>query len=133
MLRYTIAIATSRGALVPVHRGMEWGVHAVVRRLLALKLVNGKLACKALEFRPMPEVDPEVLAPGSKVCIANASVKAGVVLLDSKSLKVRCTSFRAALNRTSCTHHYGRQHQECPPSCLIQPTEDGDSFQPSHS
>ncbi|BDA51225.1 probable Tudor domain-containing protein 3 at N-terminal half [Coccomyxa sp. Obi] len=58
------------------------------QRVLRLKLTDGKTTCKAVETRPLPNIDPESLAPGTKVCISNASVKAGLLLLDPKCLKV---------------------------------------------
>ncbi|KAK9902700.1 hypothetical protein WJX75_003222 [Coccomyxa subellipsoidea] len=57
-------------------------------RMLRLKLTDGKTTCKAVEMRPLPDVTTEELPPGTKVCISNASVKAGLLLLDSKSIKV---------------------------------------------
>ncbi|CAL8466403.1 g5939 [Coccomyxa elongata] len=58
------------------------------QRVLRLKLTDGKTTCKAVETRPIQSIDPDSLAPGTKVCISNASVKAGLLLLDPKSLKV---------------------------------------------
>jgi hypothetical protein len=57
-------------------------------RMLRLKLTDGKTICKAVEMRPLPDVTTEELPPGTKVCISNASVKAGLLLLDPKSIKV---------------------------------------------
>ena len=37
---------------------------------------------------PLPNIDPDSLVPGTKVCISSASIKAGLLLLDPKSLKV---------------------------------------------
>ena len=57
--------------------------------MLRLKLTDGKTTCKAVEMRPLPDMSIEELPPGTKVCISNAPVKAGLLLLDSKSIKVR--------------------------------------------
>ena len=56
-------------------------------RLLRLKLTDGKLSCIAAEFKSVPQLTEE-LPPGTKVCLTNASVKLGVVLLDSKCIQV---------------------------------------------
>ena len=57
-------------------------------RLLCFKLTDGKATCKALEFRPIPGAEGDCVAPGAKVLIAGATVKAGIILVDGKSLKV---------------------------------------------
>ena len=43
---------------------------------------------KALEFRPIQGAEGESIAPGAKVLVAGANLKAGIVLVDTKSLKV---------------------------------------------
>ncbi len=67
-------------------------MHACLFRMLRLKLTDGKTTCKAVEMRPLPDMSTEELPPGTKVCISNASVKAGLLLLDSKSIKVGTSS-----------------------------------------
>ena len=57
-------------------------------RLLCFKLTDGKATCKALEFRPIQGAEGDRIAPGAKVQIAGATVKAGIILVDAKSLKV---------------------------------------------
>ena len=57
-------------------------------RLLCIKLTDGKASCKALEMRPLQGAEGDAVAPGAKVLLAGASVKAGIVLVDSRSLKV---------------------------------------------
>lgn len=56
-----------------------------------MKLTDGKLSCIAAEFKSVPQLTEE-LPPGTKVCLTNASVKLGVVLLDSKCIQVSFTS-----------------------------------------
>lgn len=56
--------------------------------MMRLKLTDGKTTCKAVEMRPLPDVVPDALPPGTKICITNASVKAGLLLLDPKCFKV---------------------------------------------
>lgn len=63
------------------------GVGTSTHRLLRLKLTDGKLSCIAAEFKPVPQLN-EDLPPGTKVCLTNASVKLGVVLLDAKCIQV---------------------------------------------
>ena len=58
-------------------------------RLLQLKLTDGKTSCKALEFRPAPQLDLSQLAPGTKVQLSNASIKLGLVLVDARNIHVR--------------------------------------------
>ena len=53
-----------------------------------MKLTDGKASCKALEMRPLQGAEGDAVAPGAKVLIAGAPVKAGIVLVDSRSLKV---------------------------------------------
>lgn len=57
-------------------------------RLLLLKLTDSKTICKALEFRPIQKAEGNSIAPGAKVLIAGATVKAGIILVDTRSLKV---------------------------------------------
>ena len=57
-------------------------------RLLCIKLTDGKASCKALEMRPLQGAEGDAVAPGAKVLLAGASVKANIVLVDSRSLKV---------------------------------------------
>ena len=57
-------------------------------RLLCIKLTDGKASCKALEMRPLQGAEGNAVAPGAKVLLAGAAVKAGIVLVDSRSLKV---------------------------------------------
>ena len=59
---------------------------ATTCRLLRLKLTDGKLSCIAAEFKSVPQLT-EDLPPGTKVCLTNASVKLGVVLLDAKCVQ----------------------------------------------
>ena len=56
-------------------------------RLLRLKLTDGKTTCTALELHPTPCLDGD-LPPGTKVCLKNAPVRAGLVMLDPKCTKV---------------------------------------------
>ncbi len=60
-------------------------------RMLLLKLTDGKLRAKAVENRPCSSLEESRLLPGSKIAISNASVRAGVILLDDKNIKVACT------------------------------------------
>ncbi|EFJ49912.1 hypothetical protein VOLCADRAFT_89400 [Volvox carteri f. nagariensis] len=56
-------------------------------RLLCVRLTDGKLSCKALEYQRVDQLS-ENLPPGTKVLLSNATVKNGVVLLNPKSIKV---------------------------------------------
>lgn len=58
-------------------------------RLLALSLTDGKQTVKAMEFKPVSLPKEKDLPPGTKVLLSNVSVRAGVILLDDKSFKVR--------------------------------------------
>ena len=55
--------------------------------MLLLRLTDGKVTAKAVEFKPFSRVEQDKLPPGSKVVISNASVKAGVILLDDRSIQ----------------------------------------------
>jgi hypothetical protein len=61
------------------------GVAGGGSRMLMLKLTDGRGACKAAEFRAT-EALAQALVPGTKVLLAGASVRAGVVLLDPKCI-----------------------------------------------
>lgn len=61
----------------------------MMRRLLRLKLTDGRTTCTAVEFKPVPALEPEHLVPGVKLCLTGASVKLGVILLDPKCIQVR--------------------------------------------
>ena len=66
--------------------------------MLLLRLTDGKVTAKAVEFKPFSRVEKDKLPPGSKVVISNASVKAGVILLDDRSIQ--------ALSRHVCALQY---------------------------
>ena len=57
-------------------------------RLLAMRLTDGKVTAKAMEFKPLLKSLPAIVPPGTKVVVSNASVKTGVILLDDKSFQV---------------------------------------------
>lgn len=57
-------------------------------RLLALKLTDGKTSCKAVEYKKVDALNDN-LPPGTKVVLTSAQVKMGVILLESKCIKVR--------------------------------------------
>ena len=57
-----------------------------------LKLTDRKTTCKAVETRPLPNIDPNSLAPGTTVSISSATLKSGLLLLDPKCLKVPFSS-----------------------------------------
>ncbi len=63
-------------------------LHWLGCRLLRLKLTDGKLSCIAAEFKPVPQLT-EDLPPGTKLCCTNATVRLGVLLLDSKCIQAR--------------------------------------------
>ena len=70
--------------------------------MLLLRLTDGKVTAKAVEFKPFSRVEQDKLPPGSKVVISNASVKAGVILLDDRSIQASpCHLF--ALQCLPCT------------------------------
>ena len=77
-------------------------------RLLCIKLTDGKASCKALEMRLLQGAEGDAVAPGAKVLLAGAAVKAGIVLVDSRSLKVLLPPPYAQDNSFcdywSCTH-----------------------------
>ncbi|GFR53170.1 hypothetical protein Agub_g15893, partial [Astrephomene gubernaculifera] len=56
-------------------------------RLLCVRLTDGKVTCKAIEYQRV-ELLSEELAPGTKVLLTNATVKNGIVLLNPKCIKV---------------------------------------------
>ncbi|KXZ45405.1 hypothetical protein GPECTOR_55g311 [Gonium pectorale] len=56
-------------------------------RLLCLRLTDGKVTCKAVEYQRVEQLSEE-LAPGTKVLLSNANVKDGVILLNPKCIKV---------------------------------------------
>lgn len=60
-----------------------------LRRMLLLRLTDGRVTVKALEFKPCQTLDHSQLPPGTKVRVSGAAVKAGVVLLEDKNIKVR--------------------------------------------
>ncbi len=62
------------------------GVSGGGSRLLMLKLTDGKASCKSAEYRATEQL-MQALVPGTKVLLAGASVKAGVVLLEPKCIK----------------------------------------------
>ena len=64
-------------------------------RLLCFKLTDGNKSCKALEFRPIQGAESDSIAPGAKVLIAGATVKAGIILVDAKSLEVCHQAFHS--------------------------------------
>ena len=70
-------------------------------RLLCLKLTDGKLSCIAAEFKPVPQLT-EDLPPGTKVCLTNASVKLGVVLLDAKCIQASRSSAKVLETLLTC-------------------------------
>lgn len=53
-----------------------------------LKLTDGKIRAKAVENRPCSSLEESKLLPGTKIAVSNASVRAGVILLDDKNIKV---------------------------------------------
>jgi hypothetical protein len=57
-------------------------------RLLTIKVTDGKTTAKAVEFKPLKSLPEGVLPPGTKITVTNASVKAGIILLDDKSFQV---------------------------------------------
>ena len=57
-------------------------------RLLCFTLTDGKATCQALEMRLLPDAEGERVAPGAKVLISGATVKAGIILADARSLQV---------------------------------------------
>ena len=59
-------------------------------RLFALKLTDGKNTAKAMEYKTLALPKGEPLPPGTKVLLSNATVKAGVILLDDKCFKASC-------------------------------------------
>ena len=54
-----------------------------------MRLTDGKVTAKAMEFKPLLKSLPAIVPPGTKVVVSNASVKAGVILLDDRSFQVR--------------------------------------------
>eukprot|EP00198_Chlamydomonas_reinhardtii_P008883 XP_001698220.1 predicted protein [Chlamydomonas reinhardtii] len=56
-------------------------------RMLCLRLTDGKITCKAVEHVRCDGLNEELLAPGTKVLLSNASVRAGVVMLQPKTIK----------------------------------------------
>lgn len=65
------------------------------QRLLVLRLTDGKLTCKAAEYRHCPALK-ECLVPGTKLAVTGASIKSGVLLLEPKCIKVRSPAAAAA-------------------------------------
>ena len=65
--------------------------------MLLLKLTDGKVTVKGLEFKPCARLDPDKLPPGSKLIVRNASIKTGIVLLDDKSLQVRTSGMTSGI------------------------------------
>lgn len=64
-------------------------------RLLSLRLTDGKLSCKAVEYQRVDQLSVD-LAPGTKVVLSNATVKNGILMLNPKTIKVLCSG-RAGL------------------------------------
>ena len=60
--------------------------------MLALKLTDGRGSCKAIEFRATPALSAAPLPPGTKLCITEAAVSAGILLLNPNCVKVRMLS-----------------------------------------
>lgn len=69
-------------------------------RLLALKLTDGRLTCKALEYKRLDELTPDRLPPGTKVSLSNASIRQGIVLLEPRAIKVRLFRVRKSWHPT---------------------------------
>ena len=57
-----------------------------------MELTDGKVAVKAMEFKQLTSLRDQILPPGTKVLLSNATVKAGVILLEDKSFKVSLLS-----------------------------------------
>lgn len=56
-------------------------------RLLMVKLTDGKISCKCVEYQKV-DVLHENLPPGTKVVLTGANVRTGVVQLTPKCIKV---------------------------------------------
>ncbi|GIL42082.1 hypothetical protein Vafri_128 [Volvox africanus] len=56
-------------------------------RLLSIRLTDGKVSCKAIEYQRVDQLN-EDLPPGTKVLLSNANVKNGMMMLNPKNIKV---------------------------------------------
>ena len=61
--------------------------------MLVLLLTDGRATCKALEFKPTPALNADQLAPGTKLCVEDAMVSCGILLLTPKCVKVQLLSY----------------------------------------
>ena len=84
--RYCNAGYSLSGAFLALRH--EFSQCSLPCRLLCFKLTDGKTTCKALEFRPLQGAEGDSIAPGAKVLITGATVKAGIIIVDARSLKV---------------------------------------------
>lgn len=57
-------------------------------RLLAVRLTDGKVTCKGLEYRKLDCLSEDT-PPGTKVQLSGVSIRMGVLLLEPKCVKVR--------------------------------------------
>ncbi|CAG9467394.1 unnamed protein product [Pedinophyceae sp. YPF-701] len=71
---------------VPVQTG-SFGGNGAGRRIVRLKLTDGRAICYAVEYRRVSQITKE-LAPGTKIQLRNARIAGGTVLLEDGCCKV---------------------------------------------
>ncbi|GMH33214.1 hypothetical protein BSKO_01048 [Bryopsis sp. KO-2023] len=57
------------------------------KRMMFLTLTDGRSTCRCLEYKQVSSLS-DAMAPGTKIVLRNATVKAGVIILDTKSIQV---------------------------------------------
>lgn len=58
------------------------------RRILRVKMTDGRSSCVGIEYSPMPAIKTEQLVPGTKVVVRGCTLRVGVLLLDAKCFTV---------------------------------------------
>lgn len=57
-------------------------------RLLFLTLTDGKQKCSAMEYQPLDSIKKDNVIPGTKLRLHGCTVRLGIILLTSKTIKV---------------------------------------------